>query len=146
MRFITAPFLNANKYKYSDPGPYRQLSKSALTVAFRLSTTGMTVLALVGVSVGGSGVGVDVSVGCRGAAVEEGAVVDAGADSFVELGAGGAVVVTGAQAVNKTSRLINNGTIFLSKGIYALLHSMNLISSMSLIGSRVNLSLRPSRL
>jgi hypothetical protein len=62
-----APLRKAKRYRYSAPGPYRQLSKFAVTVAFRLSTNGMAVDVLVSVDVvvcvGVLGSSVDVSVG-----------------------------------------------------------------------------------
>src|SRR5262245_40980792 len=60
MSSIFAPARSAYKYKYSAPGPYLQLRRSAVTLAFRLSTTGSGVS--VAVSVGRE---VDVSVGGR---------------------------------------------------------------------------------
>src|SRR5512139_2370428 len=52
---ILAPARRAYRYKYSAPGPYRQLSRSAVTIAFRLSTTGTGLGLGVVVSEGGGG-------------------------------------------------------------------------------------------
>ena len=56
--FMLDPSTNAYRYKYSAPGPYRQLNSPAVVLALRLSTTG-------------SGVGVSVSIG-NGVDVREG--------------------------------------------------------------------------
>ena len=110
-----------------------------MTVASRLSTKGM----VVGVLVSVGGMGVNVSVG--GAAVNVG-ISDGmaeGVDNVSVAEAGITVrVEAGAQALIRKMNMPNNPEIFF---IY-FSHSINFISSMLFMGSRVSLSLRPSRL
>ena len=86
------------------PGPYRQMSLSAVTIAFRLSTVGMGVDVSVGigVAVGGMGLGVNVSVGGRGVAVK----VAGRTGSSVFVAGSGAGVEAGAHALRRKIKLI----------------------------------------
>src|SRR5689334_10072533 len=60
---MLAVLRSAYKYKYSAPGPYRQLRRSAVTVALRLSTVGREVFDGSGLGVcDASGVSVALSV------------------------------------------------------------------------------------
>jgi hypothetical protein len=64
---MLAVLRSAYKYKYSAPGPYRQLRRSAVTVALRLSTVGREVFDGSGLGVcDASGVSVALSVWVAG--------------------------------------------------------------------------------
>jgi hypothetical protein len=104
---MLAPPRSAYRYRYSGPGPYRQLRRRTLTVAERLLTVGGG--AAVGVPVAGSisvgsgeGVSEDISVRVgSGEGVAEGATVgvDVGDDVAV-----GDVLGSGAAVPDDTSR------------------------------------------
>jgi hypothetical protein len=86
MRLMLAPCRSAYRYRYSGPGPYRQLRRPAVTMAFSLVTTVVAVGNAVSVDVGRGvsvGVGEGVSVG-----VGEGVSVDVDVGALVEVAAG----------------------------------------------------------
>ena len=95
---------------------------------------------LVGVFVG-DGIDVNVAVGI-------GVDVSVGGANVEVTGTGPTVGVdAGAQPVRKIIKIkMIVITFFMQVIYYSLFHSINLIASRSLVGSRVNLSLRPSRL
>jgi formyltetrahydrofolate synthetase len=96
------------------------------------------------VLVGGGGIGVNVAVG-KDVSVADGSAVS-GANVEVTEAGKMVGVEAGEQAVNVKINMNMAAMNFFMLCVYSFFHSMNLISSISRVGSRVNLSLRPSRL
>lgn len=99
---MLAPARKANRYKYSGPGPYRQLKRSAVTLASKLSSTGRAV----GVSVGrGVKVGVIVAVGGTGVDVSRAGILVVVLATVAVDGAVGAGLDTLQESMLRISRV-----------------------------------------
>lgn len=109
-------------------------------MASKLSTNGTEVGVLV--SVGGSSV--KVSVGGMGVKVNASVGSVSGWINSSVTGTDGACGEAMLQEMEVNINRVNTFSNLFTP--YSFFHSMNLISSMSFIGSRVSLSLRPSRL
>ena len=93
----------------------------------------------------GDGTGVDVSVGGAGVGLAVSVGWTVGGTTTVAAGSVGAEEGR-LQAVSRNIKIREVLRKFFIAVYFIFFHSMNFISSMSLDGSRVSLSLRPSRL